>query len=224
MNVANEEQASIKLNTLKAAAADLFSSIGYHAVSLRDLAKEIKLSPGAIYNHIDSKQELLFTLTEESLKQRIRLIAQEISSSIQNGSSELDAVVQGFIAHASDGRLGIALAIRESSNLSRPQKIEIQRLIDIQNSIIAQSLAREFTIKQLAAPLLEEVAKTLTELLDGYFFTARLNFNKNPAFLLAATRASATSLLTPFLNPKKLACPDAYNKASMQKSYGSPER
>jgi AcrR family transcriptional regulator len=224
MSVVNEEQASIKLSTLKTAAAELFSSIGYHAVSLRDLAKEIKLSPGAIHNHIDSKQELLFTLTEESLKQRINLIAQEISSSMQNGSSGLDAVTQGFITHSSNGRLDIALAIRESFNLNEPQRTEIQRLIDIQNSIIAKSLTREFDIKQLAAPLLKDVARTLTELLDGYFFAAKLNLNKNPAFLLATTRASATSLLTPLLNPKELACPDACNKVSMQKNYSSPER
>lgn len=215
MNFANEEQANIKLSTLKTAAADLFSSVGYHAASLRDLAKEVKLSPGAIYNYIDSKQELLFKLTEESLKQRIHLITKEISFSMQNGSSPLDAVTQGFIIHSSNGNLGIALAIRESSNLNKSQRTEIQRLLDIQNSIIAKSLTSEFDIEHLAAPLLNDIASTLTELLDGYFFAAKLNFNKNPAFLLATTRASATSLLTPFLNPEEFACPDACHKASM---------
>jgi AcrR family transcriptional regulator len=215
MNIANEEQASVKLSTLKTAAAELFSSIGYHAVSLRDLAKEVKLSPGTIYNHIDSKQELLFTLAEESLKQRIHLITQNISHSIKNGSSELDAVTQGFIAHSLNGKLDIALATRELSNLNTPQKIEIQRLIDIQNSLIAKSLTNEFNITSLADPLLKEVASTLTELLDGYFFAAKLNLNKNPAFLLATTRASAASLLTPFLNPEELACPDTCHKVSM---------
>ncbi|EJM61906.1 transcriptional regulator [Pseudomonas sp. GM50] len=215
MNFTNEEQANIKLNALKTAAADLFSSIGYHAVSLRDLAKKIKLSPGAIYNYIDSKQELLFTLTEESLEQRIHLIKKEISCSMQNGSSLLDAVTQGFIIHSSNGKLGIALAIRESSNLNKSQRTEIQRLLDIQNSIIVKSLTSEFDIKYLAAPLLNDIASTLTELLDGYFFAAKLNLNKNPTFLLATTRASAASLLTPFLNPEELACPDACHKASM---------
>jgi AcrR family transcriptional regulator len=191
---------------------------------LRDLAKKVKLSPGAIYNHIDSKQELLFTLAQESLKQRIHLITQNISYAIKNGSSELDAVTQGFIAHSLNGKLDIALATRELSNLNAPQRIEIKRLIDIQNSIIAKSLTNEFNITSLADPLLKEVASTLTELLDGYFFAAKLNLNKNPAFLLATTRASATSLLIPLLNPKELACPDACNKASMQKNYNSPER
>jgi AcrR family transcriptional regulator len=90
----SKEQTNQKLCTLKTAAADLFSSIGYHAVSLRDLAKEINLSPGAIYNHIDSKQDLLFTLTCESFNQRIHLLTQEISHSVNNGSSALDAITQ----------------------------------------------------------------------------------------------------------------------------------
>lgn len=215
MSIANEVQASVKLSTLKTAAAELFSSIGYHAVSLRDLAKEVKLSPGAIYNHIDSKQELLFTLAEESLKQRIHLITQHISYSIKNGSSELDGVTQGFIAHSLNGKLDIALATRELSNLNTPQRVEIKKLIDIQNNIIAKSLTNEFNITCLAAPLLKEVASTLTELLDGYFFAAKLNLNKNSAFLLATTRASATSLLTHLLNSTEFACPDVCQKAPM---------
>lgn len=202
MRVLSKEQTNQKLCTLKTAAADLFSSIGYHAVSLRDLAKEINLSPGAIYNHIDSKQDLLFTLTDESFNQRIHLLTQEISHSVNNGLSALDAITQGFITHSSNGKLGIALAMRELSSFNPSQRSEIQRLINIENSIIAQSLATEFNIDLSAEPLLTEAARTLTELMDGYFFAQQLNVSKNPTFLFSAIRASATTLLTTLLKEK----------------------
>jgi AcrR family transcriptional regulator len=44
------------------AAISLFGERGYHAVSVRDLAGELGMAPGALYAHVPSKQHLLFEL------------------------------------------------------------------------------------------------------------------------------------------------------------------
>ncbi|MNQ40641.1 HTH-type transcriptional repressor KstR2 [compost metagenome] len=43
----------------------LFASRGFSAVSMRDLARHLGIRPGSIYNHIESKEALLFELIEE---------------------------------------------------------------------------------------------------------------------------------------------------------------
>jgi AcrR family transcriptional regulator len=48
-------------------ALDLFSTHGYQSTSLRDLATQLGVQPGSIYNHIENKQSLLFELMEEAM-------------------------------------------------------------------------------------------------------------------------------------------------------------
>jgi len=43
-------------------AAALFNERGYSAVSMRDIAQEVGVKAASLYNHIDSKQELLSTI------------------------------------------------------------------------------------------------------------------------------------------------------------------
>lgn len=58
------------------AAISLFGERGFHGVSIRDLATELGVAPGAIYAHVPSKQELLYELVALGLEEhraRLRL-------------------------------------------------------------------------------------------------------------------------------------------------------
>ncbi|GIW37897.1 MAG: TetR family transcriptional regulator [Meiothermus sp.] len=48
------------------AAGELFSRRGFHATSMRDLARAVNLQGGSLYAHIDSKEELLFELVNRA--------------------------------------------------------------------------------------------------------------------------------------------------------------
>lgn len=50
-------------------ALSLFASRGFSAVSMRDLAKHLGIRPGSLYNHIESKEALLYELIEELYEQ-----------------------------------------------------------------------------------------------------------------------------------------------------------
>ena len=46
------------------AALRLFDSGGYGGTTVRDIAQECGLSPGALYNHFASKDDLLFAIID----------------------------------------------------------------------------------------------------------------------------------------------------------------
>ena len=48
------------------AALDAFSENGYAGASLRDIARRVGIEVASLYNHIDSKEELLFRIIENT--------------------------------------------------------------------------------------------------------------------------------------------------------------
>ena len=55
------------LAAIREAGLDLIHAHGYEAMSLRGLATEVGLQPGSLYNHIKTKQELLFVLIHDHM-------------------------------------------------------------------------------------------------------------------------------------------------------------
>jgi AcrR family transcriptional regulator len=50
------------------AALDLFITLGYGQVSIRNIAARVEYSPGAIYGYFDSKDDIFYALAEEGLR------------------------------------------------------------------------------------------------------------------------------------------------------------
>ncbi len=48
-------------------AAQIFRKKGFHATSMQDIANAVKLQKASIYHHVESKQEILFTILENAL-------------------------------------------------------------------------------------------------------------------------------------------------------------
>src|SRR4051812_41956512 len=53
------------LEAIRKAGLRLIFEHGYSAMSLRDLAAEVGIQVGSLYNHISTKQELLFELVQD---------------------------------------------------------------------------------------------------------------------------------------------------------------
>src|SRR5687768_1881971 len=50
------------------AALDLFITLGYGQVSIRNIAARVEYSPGAIYGYFESKDDIFYALAEEGLR------------------------------------------------------------------------------------------------------------------------------------------------------------
>jgi AcrR family transcriptional regulator len=61
------------------AAIEIFSRKGYAAASMQDVADAVGLLKGSLYHYIDSKEELLFRIFDESHRQAMELIDEVVA-------------------------------------------------------------------------------------------------------------------------------------------------
>jgi AcrR family transcriptional regulator len=52
---------------IKAAALELFASVGYQAASMRQIARAVGIQPASLYNHYPSKEALLWDICREAM-------------------------------------------------------------------------------------------------------------------------------------------------------------
>src|SRR5438105_6705523 len=50
-------------------ARSLFSERGYHATTVRDIARELNMQGGSLYAHIDSKEDVLWEIVQRAAEQ-----------------------------------------------------------------------------------------------------------------------------------------------------------
>src|SRR6478672_12330911 len=50
-------------------AGSMFSRQGYHATTMRDIARELNMQGGSLYAHIDSKEDMLWEIVERAAGQ-----------------------------------------------------------------------------------------------------------------------------------------------------------
>ncbi|MGA2408976.1 MAG: TetR/AcrR family transcriptional regulator [Candidatus Binataceae bacterium] len=84
------------------AAAHLFNERGFHATSMRDIAKEVGMLSGSIYYHFESKEEMLLAVYEQGMQR----IADAVEAAVEAKTepwTRLEAActahLSGLIAH-----------------------------------------------------------------------------------------------------------------------------
>jgi AcrR family transcriptional regulator len=66
-------------NQIFEAASKLFKKKGYHATGLRELSKEAGISPGNLYNYINTKEDILYIIHQKAAEMVLEAIDQETS-------------------------------------------------------------------------------------------------------------------------------------------------
>lgn len=91
-------------------ALDLFSDRGYEATSMRDIAAELGLSPGAFYHHFPSKEAVLVAVCRP-LVDGMERFAAEAEETPDLGAAMVEPYLDVLLAH---GRL-LRLVVSDSA-------------------------------------------------------------------------------------------------------------
>ena len=140
------------LEAIRKAGLRLIFEHGYAAMSLRDLAAEVGIQVGSLYNHISTKQELLFDLVQDHVNDLLR---------------ELDLALEG--KQGPEEKLRAFVAFHVSYHMSRKRETFIAnselRSLEPKNydAIVALRGAYE---QRLAGILAEGVSEGVFEVVD----------------------------------------------------------
>jgi AcrR family transcriptional regulator len=175
MSIATAKECTTS-DLIRTVAGKLFCQSGYKGLGMRSLAAEVGIQPGSLYNHIESKQALLYELISEYEMQLLQIFKAKSVARSRNAiqmNSSLWAAVSKFV--------------EENYHLAQVSRTQIQHLDpDQADSVIGIRLRRK---RQLLALLtqcsgdlglseegLERLSGEVTALLDCY-----INLGADPA-------------------------------------------
>ena len=107
------------------AADKLFYSQGVPATTVREITSACGLSPGALYNHFNSKDDLLYVLVGHRHLRLERDIVAAQKLAAGDPVSEFVAIVGVYVRAHAAGRQGALVANREYRHLSGPRREEV---------------------------------------------------------------------------------------------------
>ena len=113
---------------LAAAAIDLIYRQGAPATTVREITAACGLTPGALYNHFASKDELLYVLVRDIHLQFDARMAAALASAGPDPASQLSATVSFIVAHTASGKKRSRVANREFTALAGSHRQEITAL------------------------------------------------------------------------------------------------
>ena len=140
------------LEAIRKAGVRLIFERGYEAMSLRQLAAEVGIQAGSLYNHISTKQDLLFDLVQEHINDLLR---------------ELDLALEGKADPVE--RLRAFVAFHVSYHMTRKREVFIAnselRSLDAKNYDVVVALRGAYE-QRLAQILTEGVSDGVFEVGD----------------------------------------------------------
>lgn len=98
------------------AAIRLFNQSGYHATSMRDIARAVNIKKPSLYHHFGSKEEILLAILETGMNQFLADV-EAIVASDADCAEKLLAAVQAHAQLIAENPEGAAVFLREDRGL-----------------------------------------------------------------------------------------------------------
>jgi AcrR family transcriptional regulator len=121
------------------AAVELFWRHGYEATTLREVAAEVGIQVGSLYNHIPSKEELLFSIMSGVIEDLITELEKRLEG-IEDPVERLRAAIECHVMFHADRAREVFIGNSELRSLSDPNRTAVVRLRDRYEAIIANIL------------------------------------------------------------------------------------
>lgn len=106
-------------------AIDLFYERGFKATTVREIAVACGLTPGALYNHFPSKDQLLSSLMRAGHSELLRWLDEALAKAGHDPRDELRAIVYTHALFHTSYRKGARVASQELYSLLEPERSEV---------------------------------------------------------------------------------------------------
>ncbi|HEY1130027.1 MAG TPA: TetR/AcrR family transcriptional regulator [Roseateles sp.] len=105
-------------------AAQLFAKRGFHAVGMSDLQDAVKLGRGALYHHIRSKEDLLYEISREYIRDLAQSAAQLLVE-VRDPSERVQRLGTYLVRKIASHQAELTVCFREIQSLTEPRLSEV---------------------------------------------------------------------------------------------------
>lgn len=150
---------------IREAALQLFAQRGYAAVSMRQIASEVGVQAGALYNYTPDKQALLFDLMQGHMQALLEARAQVQRP--KDAISALEGFTRFHLEFHLDRPEAVFIAYMELRNLSEENFVKIEALRDQYESELIEILRNGQIEGQFDLPDVHVAARAVIAMLTG---------------------------------------------------------
>src|ERR1700712_185504 len=111
---------------IREAALTLFAERGYHGTGMEQLAQLVGIRPSSLYNHLNSKQELLAEIMTATMQDLLARFAE--ATSVTGSRAQLAAAMQAHVRYHAVHRREVRIGNREIPSLEQPTRDVIREL------------------------------------------------------------------------------------------------
>ncbi|WP_413987775.1 TetR/AcrR family transcriptional regulator [Labrys okinawensis] len=151
---------------IRAAGLRLIFEHGYEGMSLRDLAEMVGVQPGSLYNHIATKQALLFELLSEHMR-TLTAALDEALAGVEGPLARLDAFIDFHLRYHLTRKMEVFVNNSELRSLEPANLTVITRLRRAYEARLAAILAEGVEQRVLSVPDVPVTTYALLALLTG---------------------------------------------------------
>lgn len=151
----------------------LFAEKGFGQVSMRELASHLGLTPGSLYHHFPSKQDLLYDLIEE-LYEELQAALHPGLRALARGGPALPCLIATHWALHAERPLQFRLAERDLCCLRDDQQERLARLRNAYETSLLRLIAPQASLPGEALTATAHVLATLLNSLPGWLQARRL--------------------------------------------------
>lgn len=122
------------------ASIDLFARQGYNATSLRQIADAVELQVGSLYNHLSSKEELLFSIMKDVMVELLDHIESALACAGDDPVDRVRAFMRASVAFHATRQNQTFICNSELRSLSEAHRGEVVALRDAYERLLSDSL------------------------------------------------------------------------------------
>lgn len=126
---------------IRGAAVRLFFRHGYEATTIRDLADDVGIKVGSIYNHFPGKEDLLFSIMSEVMRDLLAAIEQA-QMSYAAPVDQLRSVIECSVVFHGERAEEVFIGNSELRSLTRPRRATVVDLRDQLEAVYVSLLER----------------------------------------------------------------------------------
>jgi AcrR family transcriptional regulator len=149
---------------IRAAGEAAMSEHGYHASSIRDIARRAGMSKANVYHHFRSKEDLLFQIMADGLDILLEETAAALARAAPDPVSQLCALVEIHVTGHAERRRSAFVAASELRNLPPARRRAIRAKMDHQQDTFDRIVGAGVDARVFATPHPAEASRAVSSM------------------------------------------------------------